>query len=315
MTKYLIRRSASSVVVIIGITFAAFALLYLISPSPAKIILGDKASLQAIAQWNKANGYDRPFFIQFLSYLNKLLHGNLGESYKLNQSVDQLFAEKAPVSAYLSGVSLVLSVGIAIPLGIYQAVKRNSVFDVAATSTAFILYSTPAFLLGTVLIELFALKLHVFGFEASQHVGLLAVIADWRHMFLPIATLTLVVVAGYSRYMRSSALDSLAQDYIRLARAKGLSEAQVLRRHLLRNSSLAMITLVGLSIPNLLAGNLVVESVFNYQGLGLLFYNALGNEDYQVLIAYTVVGGILTVLGNLMADIALTVADPRIRIA
>jgi peptide/nickel transport system permease protein len=131
---------------------------------------------------------------------------------------------------------------------------------------------------------------------------------------LPIVTLALINVASFSRYMRSSALDNLAQDYIRLARAKGLSERAVLFRHLLRNACLPMITLIGLSIPTLLAGNLLIEVLFNYQGLGFLFYNALGNQDYNVLLAYTILGGILTVLGNLMADIAITVADPRVRL-
>ena len=132
-------------------------------------------------------------------------------------------------------------------------------------------------------------------------------------MTLPIVTLAAINVASFSRYMRSSALDNLAQDYIRLARAKGLSQRAVLFRHLLRNACLPIITLVGLSIPNLLAGNLLIEVLFNIQGLGLLFYTALGNQDYNILLAYTVLGGVLTVLGNLMADVAVSVADPRIR--
>jgi peptide/nickel transport system permease protein len=138
---------------------------------------------------------------------------------------------------------------------------------------------------------------------------------DWHDMALPIICLTLLILAGYSRYMRSSAIDILAQDYIKTARAKGLPERLVLLRHLVRNAFLPMITLVGLSIPALLAGNLIAEYVFNYDGLGLLFFNSLGNEDYPVLIAYTLIGAVLTVLGNLVADIALTVADPRIRLS
>jgi peptide/nickel transport system permease protein len=134
-------------------------------------------------------------------------------------------------------------------------------------------------------------------------------------MFLPIMVLTITSVAGYSRYMRSSALDAFAQDYIRLARAKGLPEHRVLRRHLVRNSSLAMITLIGLTIPALLAGNLIVENLFNSHGLGLLFINELNNEDYPTVIALVLIGGVLTVAGNFVADIALSVADPRIRIA
>ena len=134
-------------------------------------------------------------------------------------------------------------------------------------------------------------------------------------MFLPILTLTLITVAAFSRYMRSSSIDVLAQDYIKVARAKGLPERLMLMRHLVRNASLPMITLVGLFLPALLAGNLIIEELFNYQGLGLLFYNSLGKEDYPVLLAYTLAGAGFVVLGNLVADIALTVADPRIRLA
>ncbi len=141
-----------------------------------------------------------------------------------------------------------------------------------------------------------------------------AAIINPRQLILPIVTLTAINVASYSRYMRSSALDNMAQDYIRLARAKGLSQRAVLFRHLLRNACLPMVTLVGLSIPALVAGNLLIETLFNYPGLGLLFYNALGNEDYPILLAYTILGGVLTVVGNLIADVAVTVADPRIRI-
>jgi peptide/nickel transport system permease protein len=134
-------------------------------------------------------------------------------------------------------------------------------------------------------------------------------------MTLPIATLTLISVAAFSRYMRSQSMDVLAQDYIKVARAKGLPERLVLFRHLLRNASLPMVTLIGLSIPTLLAGNLITETLFNFQGLGLLFYTSLGNVDYNVLLAYTLLGALLTVVGNLLADVALTVADPRIRLA
>jgi peptide/nickel transport system permease protein len=138
---------------------------------------------------------------------------------------------------------------------------------------------------------------------------------DWRDMTLPIATLTLISVASYSRYMRSSSMDVLAQDYIKVARAKGLPERLVMLRHLVRNASLPMVTLIGLSLPYLLAGNLVTETLFNYQGLGLLFYESLTKVDYPVMLAYTLAGAVLVVVGNLVADIALTIADPRIRLA
>lgn len=315
MTAYLIRRAGTSLVIVIGISVFVFVLLHAVFPSPAIVILGPKASPQAVAAFNAQSGYDEPVIVQYWHYLGGLLHGNLGYSYKLNQSVAALFGERWARSAYLSGMGLLLAILIAIPLGIYQAVKRNSLGDQAVTAVAFTTYAMPDYLLYLVAIQVFALSLPVFSFEASQSTSIVTVIGDWREMTLPIICITLLVLAGYSRYMRSAAMDTLAQDYIKTARAKGLPERLVLLRHLLRNACLPMITLIGLSIPSLLAGNLVAEYVFNYPGLGLLFYSSLGNEDYPVLIAYTLIGALLTVVGNLIADIALTAADPRIRLS
>ena len=315
MTAYLIRRFAISLVVILGIALLTFVATHAIAPTPGRAVLGEKASIAAVNAFNQAHGYNRAVWAQFGSYLWQLGHGNLGYSYKLNQTVDSLIVENAPHSMWLSGSSLVLSVLVAIPLGIFQAVKRNSVADQSLTAVAFTAYSMPQNFLGILLIGFLAVSLHVFPAEASQNEGILPYMFALRSNFLPIMTLTITAVAGYSRYMRSSALDALAQDYIRLARAKGLTELTVLRRHLFRNASLSMVTLIGLSIPALLGGNLIVEYLFNSHGLGLLFINELGNEDFPTVIALTLLAGIATVVGNFVADVALTVADPRIRIS
>jgi peptide/nickel transport system permease protein len=315
VTTYLIRRVATSLIVVLGVSIFVFLLLHIIYPSPAQDILGPKATQAAVNSWNKQHGFDSPWFVQYLRYMRKLVHGNLGWSYKVNQSVAALFQERWARSAYLSGMSLVLAVVIAVPLGIYQAAKRNTVGDNVATSLAFVTYAMPVYFLALILIQVFALSFPIFNYEASQSLSLWHVMLDWHSMTLPIATLTLLSVAGFSRYMRSTSIDTLAQDYIKAARAKGLPERLVLWRHLLRNASLPMVTLIGLSIPSLLAGNLITEQVFNFQGLGLLFYTSLSNVDYNVLLAYTLIGAFLTVVGNLVADFALTVADPRIRLA
>jgi peptide/nickel transport system permease protein len=315
MTAYLIRRVGTSIVILIGISIFVFILLHSVFPSPAIVVLGPKASPRSVAAWNAQNGYNDPIIVQYWHYMYALLHGNLGYSYKLNQSVAALFGERWARSLYLSGMGILVAVVVAIPLGIYQAVKRNTLGDQAATAVAFTTYAMPDFFLYLIAIQIFAISLPIFSFEASQSTTILGVIGDWREMTLPILCIALLVLAGYSRYMRSSAIDTLAQDYIKTARAKGLPERLVLLRHLLRNACLPMITLIGLSIPALLAGNLVAEYTFNYPGLGLLFFNSLGNEDYPVLIAYTLIGAVLTVLGNLLADIALTIADPRIRLS
>jgi peptide/nickel transport system permease protein len=316
LVAYLMRRIVTSIIVLFGVSVFIFLLLHAIYPSPARDVLTLRATTQQIDAWNKANGYDSPVIVQYLRYMRGLLaHGYLGYSYADNQTVGALFQERWARSAYLSFMSLLIAIIIAIPLGVFQATKRNSVGDNAVTSLAFITYSMPSFFLGLILIQVFAVSIPIFSFEASQSTSIWTVIGDWNGMTLPIMTLALIQVASFSRYMRSSSMDVLAQDYIKVARAKGLSERLVLLRHLVRNASLPMVTLVGLSLPALVAGNLITESLFNYPGLGLLFFNSLGKADYPVLLAYTLVGAVLVVLGNLIADIALTAADPRIRLA
>jgi peptide/nickel transport system permease protein len=315
MLGYIIRRLFVTVIVVFGVAAITFAILHYLSPTPAYIVLGSKASHQAVLSWDKQHGYDRSEIAQFFSYLGGVVHGNFGYSYKLNQTVSALFQENAGRSAYLSGAALVLSLIVAVPLGIAQAVKRNSPGDYAATALNFTLYSMPSFFLGLILIQFLALDWGLFPPGVSDTVtSTWQAIVHPQQLFLPIITLSVLNVASFSRYMRSSALDELAQDYIRLARAKGLSSRVVLTRHLLRNACLPIITLVGLSIPYLVAGNLLIEVLFNYPGLGLLFYNALLNEDYNVMLAYTLLGALLTVLGNLFADVAVATADPRVRL-
>jgi peptide/nickel transport system permease protein len=319
MTTYLLRRAASSLIILVGISILVFWMLHVIGGAPGRAVLGLRAPQLSVDAWNKSHGFERPLIIQYLTYVGQLLHGNLGTSYKQNQSVNAILAEHAPISAYLSGLGLLFAILIAFPVGIFQAVKRNMLSDNVVTTAAFITYSMPVFLLGLLLIQVFSLTFHVLPALApaavSQNSSLIGAITNPQAMVLPVATLTLVSVANYSRFMRSSALDALAQDYIKAARAKGLPERLVLLRHLVRNASLPMVTLIGLSIPALLAGNLITENVFNYPGLGIMFINALNQEDYPVLLAYTLMGGVLTVIGNYVADIALTVADPRIRLA
>ena len=314
MTGYLLRRSAVSVVVLIGISMVIFLLLHTIYPLPGRIILGVRASPAQVAAWNGQHGFASAVPVQYWHYLSALVHGNLGYSFKLNQPVVRLFGQRWARSLYLSGVSLLLSTLVTIPLGIYQAVRRGRLGDHVATGLELTLYATPDFLIYLIAIQVFAFTVPLFNYQASQSTSLLGVMADWHSMALPIACFAAADLAALSRYMRSAAIDTLAHDYIAVARAKGLPERLVLTRHLLRNACLPMITLIGLSIPGLLAGDLFSEWVFNYNGLGLLFVTSLYDADYPVLLALTLVGAVLTVLGNLLADIALTVADPRLRL-
>ncbi|MEU5401259.1 ABC transporter permease [Streptomyces sp. NPDC005963] len=314
MTWYVVRRLAISFLVLLGISAAVFFLLHLVAENPGRVVLGQRASPEAVADFNRERGFDRPVVVQYLSYLGQLVQGDLGRSYKLNESVGELLRQNAGRSAMLSLAGLILALLIAVPLGILQAVRRNSLIDRGATAVSYVLYATPSFLLGLVLIAVFSQSLEIFPAEASQSRSPWVVFTDPRAMALPVITLAITSVAVFSQYQRSAALDQLGQDYIRVARAKGLPERLVLTRHLLRNACLPLITLVGTLIPTVLAGNLIVESLFNYPGLGLLFLNSLHREDYPVLLAYTLMGGVLTVIGNFVADLTVAAADRRIEL-
>lgn len=213
----------------------------------------------------------------------------------------------------LGGLSLIFSLVIAIPTGIAQAVKRNSTVDYAGTGISFLLYSMPQYAIALLLIQFLSISFHVFPAEAPQSTSAIGMLEHPAGLVLPILSLTLVTYAAFSRYMRSSAIDTLAQDYIRTARAKGLPERLVLMRHLLRNSLVAVVTLVGLSIPLVLTGTLIIEQVFNYPGAGLEYYQAALRNDYEVMLGITVLVGVITVVGNLLADIGYAILDPRIR--
>lgn len=313
MRGYLLKRCAHALVVLFIVTLVVFSILHFLPGSPARAILGIKASPGAIRAFNDANGYNRALPIQYLDYLDRLVHGNLGFSYHFDQSVGSLLALDMPKSALLIGSSYVIALLIAIPLGITQAFKRNKLTDHTITTLSFVGYAMPTFWLGILLLVLFSARLHIFPPEGPQGATVSASLTDPSALVLPVATLTIVTVAQFSRFMRSSAIETLLQDFIRTARAKGDSRFQLIRRHLLRNSLLPIITLVGLSLPTVFSGAIIVEALFNYPGMGWLFWTATGAKDYPVLMGFTVVVATATVVGNLLADIAYAVADPRIR--
>jgi peptide/nickel transport system permease protein len=313
VSGYIVRRIAQAVIVVLGVTAVTFILEHLIPGNLARAILGTRASGAEIAAFDRANGLDHPVVVQYLTFLGRLARGNLGYSYRLNQSVDSLVVHQLPNDVLLVGAALALSLAIAIPLGIAQAVHRNRAIDHVATSAAFALYSMPSYWLAILLIAGLSIGLHVFPPEAPQSATVGGLLADPRALVLPVLTLTLVNVALFSRYMRSAAIATLAEDYVRVARAKGLPARLVLSRHVLRNSLITVTTLVGLSFPAVLTSGLIIEYVFNVPGVGLTYYTAAVNADYPVELGIAVLVGIATVTGNLLADIAYAVLDPRVR--
>ena len=312
MTAYLIRRVVQAVIVLLLVTVIVFTMLHELPGGTARAVLGERATNDSIAQFNAEHGLNNPLPVQYWDWLSQTLQGDLGFSYKQNESVAQLLSERLPKTAILAGISVLLALVIAIPLGFLQALRRNKPIDYALTGAAFIFYSTPAFWLALVLITVFAIHWHVFPAQAPQG-SVSNILSQPSGLVLPVATITLVSIAFYSRYVRSSTLENLMQDYVRTARSKGASTSRIAVRHVLRNALVPVVTLVGLSLPFVFAGTLISEQIFNYPGMGLLFYNAAVARDYPVLLGVTLVVGAATVLGSLLADVCYALLDPRVR--
>jgi len=315
LTVFLLRRVAQSLLVILLVTLFTFALLRLIPGNPAIAVMGPGAyrNPAAIRQFDHVYGFNLPWYHQYWLWLDHLLHFNLGYSWKLNQSVVSLLGSHLPKTVILVGLSIILALIVAVPVGVLQAVRRNKFADHFFNGFSTLFYAMPAFLLGIVLILVFAVKIPLFPAEGPQGEGLVTLFSNFNALVLPIISLTLISIALFSRYMRSAVLDNITEDYVRTARAKGAGQRRVLLRHVLRNSLIPIATLLGLSLPGLIAGALITESVFNYPGMGYLFYQSALNQDYPVLLGLTVVVALATVAGSLLADVAYAVLDPRVR--
>jgi peptide/nickel transport system permease protein len=313
MTGFLIRRVLQALLVLFLVTVFTLALVHLFPGGPIRSLLGPRATPEQVAHYNQLYGFDQPFYVQYIKWLGQLLHGNLGFSAKLNQSVTSLIAQDLPKTIILVSLGTVVSLLFGIPLGLYQAVKRYTVGDYVLTGVSFLGYATPTFFVGLLLIEWFAINIPLFPPFAPQGTTVAEILSQPRALVLPVAAYSFVLYALWSRYMRSSVMDNLVQDYVRTARAKGASERRVLWGHIFRNSLISIVTLLGLSLPTLVAGAIFIEVVFNYPGMGLAFYNAALNVDYQVLLGFTLVATLATVVGNILADVGYAVLDPRVR--
>lgn len=315
MTGFLVRRVLQAILVIFLVTVFTLALVHLFPGGPIRSLLGPRATPQQVAHYNQLYGFDQPFYVQYIKWIGQLLHGNLGFSAKLNQSVTSLIAQDLPKTIVLVVLGTVVSLLLGIPLGLYQAVKRYTVGDYVLTGVSFLGYATPTFFVGLLLIEWFAIDIHLFPPFAPQGTSIGQILGQPRALVLPVIAYSFVLYALWSRYMRSSVMDNLVQDYVRTARAKGASERRVLWGHIFRNSLISIVTLLGLSLPTLVAGAIFIEVVFNYPGMGLAFYNAALNVDYQVLLGFTLVATLATIIGNILADVGYAVLDPRVRYA
>ena len=322
MPQYLTRRLLALIPVLLWITLISFGIMHLApgKPTDAAMQFNPKVSLEARQRMEKLYGLDQPLPMQYLRWLGRIGRLEFGRSFLDDRAVGEKIAERLPITLAINVCSFVLILGISIPLGVLAAVRPGRAFDRFTTVFVFIGYSMPTFWLALLCMALFGVTLrwlpisgiHSLDYESFGFLHRWSDVA-W-HLTLPVGISAFVSLAGMSRYMRSNMVDVLRQDYIRMARAKGLSERRVLFHHGLRNGLLPLITILGLSLPDLIGGSVIAETIFSIPGMGRLFYEAVMARDYPVNMALVTIGAVLTMLGNLFADLAYAYADPRIRV-
>lgn len=318
MATFILRRIIQAIPILIGIAVVAFFIVRLAPGSPIDRFRGGRVSPEVIQNLIVLYQLDKPLPDQLWSWLTTFpqvwREDAWGYSFTDGKPVLSTIFSRVPLTMLLMGTSLILTAIIAIPLGIIGAVRQYGTSDKILTIVATIGYALPTFVLGVFLRNIFATQLKVFPLFGATTLGREPTIPDlvW-HMVLPVTTLTIVSVAGWSRYMRASMLEVLRQDYVRTARAKGLAASTVIFKHALRNALIPVVTLFGLSIPVLLGGAAVTETIFSWPGLGFLGVQAVITRDYPTVLAFVMLGGFLVILGNLVADILYAAVDPRIK--
>ncbi|MHB8928624.1 MAG: ABC transporter permease [Bacillota bacterium] len=316
MRTYVIRRTLQAIPLLLGITLISFLIMKLTPGDPVSLMSMSPHITPADLERMRHNfGFDQPIYIQYFKWLSALIRGDWGISLERGRPVIDIIAGRLPNTLQLMAVSFAVSVAVAIPIGILSATKRYSWFDYTATSLSFFGISMPVFWFGLILIVVFAVKLHILPSAGMMSVG--ADSTDFidriRHLILPSVVLSLGGIAGWSRYMRSSMLEVVRQDYIRTARAKGLAEKVVIYKHALKNAMIPVITVMALEIPGFFTGAVITETIFAWPGMGRLYYDSVMSRDYTVLMAILTIGAGLVVIFNLIADIAYAFFDPRIK--
>ncbi len=324
MVRYLVRRLFLMIPLLIGITIICFAVIHIApgSPTDLQTQMNPKASAEMKERLQAMYDLDKPLHIQYFLWVKKLASLDLGTSFSpdMRPVADKIF-ERLPITIILNVLSMALIIVIAIPIGVLSAVRQNSKFDKLAGIFVFIGFSIPTFWLALLMMILFGVYLDwlpISGIRSPNHEYLppLAAVLDFlKHLILPVLIAAFGGLASYSRYMRSNMLEVIRQDYIVTARAKGLSERVVIFKHALRNALLPLITILGLSVPGLIGGSVIFETIFAIPGMGQLFFQSVMSRDYPVVMGILVIGAVLTLLGNLIADLAYGLADPRIRIS
>lgn len=316
MARYLRNRIGQSLLLLLGVSVIGFALMHLAPGGPLAIYtLNPTVTAQDIQRVKHEFGLDQPVYVQYAKWAFGLLTGHWGYSFFGGRPVGIIVLERLPATLELMGSSLVLALVLGVGSGILAAVRRNTIIDYATATAAMLALSLPTFWFGLLGIYVFAQTLGWLPAGGIASTGGGGIVDRLQHLLLPMLVLAFVLVAQWSRYTRSAMLEILTQDFMRTARAKGLGPVRVLLGHGLRAALVPLVTLAGLQLPLLVGGALVTETVFSWPGMGLLFVNALGMRDYPVLMAILMVGALVVVLGNLLADILVALIDPRIKLA
>jgi peptide/nickel transport system permease protein len=318
MTRFIVRRVAIAIPVLLGISLATYLFLILAPGDPLTAMLNPEqiASLGPdwVAQRREAMGLNDPFPVRYGLWLKEVAQGNLGFSYRGGQPVTELIGQRIGPTLRLMATALTFAVALAIPLGVLSALKQYSWLDYLVTILGFAAVSVPSFFLALALIYIFALKLRWLPHAGMYTVGTTPELGDsLRHLILPALALGVAQAAPFIRYVRSSMLESIHQDYVNVARAKGLNERTVVLGHALRNVLIPLITIVAIELPGLFGGTVIIEQIFSWPGMGTLTIDSVFDRDYPVIMGITLIGAVMIVLSNLLADILYAVIDPRIR--
>ena len=313
MTKYILRRLLIIIPTLIGVSIILFTLMHLAPGGPEAVLMGDDISAEAAARIRANLGLDRPVPVQYFHWLTNLLQGDLGNSFRTGEAVISLLGYRLINTLTLTVAAFLFSLVVAIPFGIISATRQYSLMDKISTVVAFLGISFPSFWLGIVLILIFAYQLGLFPVSGIASYGMEGDLFNrLHHLVLPAVTLGAVQMATYMRFTRSGMLEVLKQDYIRTARAKGLSFRQVIYKHALRNGLISVVTVIGISLPALVGGAVLTETIFAWPGLGRMAVNAVFQRDYPIIMGVNMIVAVVTVFANLGVDIIYTFIDPRI---
>lgn len=314
MGKYILKRILIAIPVLIGITLIDYAIMCL-AGSPLEMLKGPRISDAALQAKEIAAGLDKPLIVQYFVWLFQLLQGNLGYSMKSYEPVSAMIGSHIGPTLLLMGASLALSLLIAVPAGIYSAVKQYSKGDYAVVTASFIGSSIPSFFLALILIYIFTVKLGILPSGGMNTLGMDGSVADTiRHMVLPVTVLAVSLAGSNIRYIRSSFLEILQQDYLRTARAKGIGYKRVIWKHAIRNALLPIVTVIGMQIPMLFGGAVIIEQVFSWPGLGLMTMTAIMGRDYPVIMGVCLLSAVVVLVSNLITDILYALVDPTIQL-